>query len=196
MDTWHNSWQLDRNQKLLLIEVLNLKYLIMKNHFFLALLSVSLLWGCNQTDGEYTDLKTGKTVVIEKDGETGYMVNKETRKPVYLYVDASHNDTFYGRTGKVINGDIVTTSGGDLSYNGDGDYVYKNGDYKLKVEADGDMKEKEGDAKIKVDEDGDYKIKDGDYKKKVEADGDIKIKDGNKKIKISEDGETKIKIDN
>lgn len=167
----------------------------MKQHMMVAFLLCSFVWACTRTAGEYIDLRSGKKVEIEKDDKTGYMVNKKTRKPVYLYVDPESSDTFYGRTGKKINGDVIVTTSGNYRYTGDDDYVYKNGDYKLKIEADGDMKEKDGDYKIKVEEDGDYKVKNGDYKRKVEADGDIKIKDGNKKIKIDEDGETKVKID-
>ena len=35
------------------------------------------------------------------------MVNAETGKPVYLYVDRADNDTFYGRTGKKINKKVI-----------------------------------------------------------------------------------------
>lgn len=164
----------------------------MRNYILGSVLLVSLVSACKQPAAEYTDLKTGETIVIEKDSVKGYMVNKETRKAVYLYVDPTNKDTFYGRTGKVINGNIII-SDGETRYIGDEDYVYTDGDYKLKIETDGDIKEKDGDTKVKVGEDGDYKIKSGDYKKKVEADGDIKIKDGDTKIKIEENGDTKVK---
>ena len=164
----------------------------MNRNFYLAILATSIVWGCNEPEGSYVELQSGKVVEIVKDSSSGYMVNKETGKAVFLYVDPAKKDTFYGRTGKVVNGTIVKTDQGEFAYNGD-DYMYKDGTYKLKVEGDGDMKEKDGDVKIKVAEDGDYKIKSGDYKKKVEADGDIKIKDGNKKIKIDEDGSRKVK---
>ncbi|MDB5192794.1 MAG: hypothetical protein JWQ96_2357 [Segetibacter sp.] len=149
---------------------------------------------CNKNK-EYVDLKTGETILVDRDPETGFMVNTETGKPVYLYVNTSNHDTLYGRTGKVVNKKIVR-QGESFVYNDDEEYVYKNGDYKLIVEEDGDSKEKFGDTKIKRDGDGDYKIKVGDdYKKKVEADGDVKIKDGDKKTKIDEDGTRKVKVD-
>jgi hypothetical protein len=149
------------------------------------------VWACNNNpEAEYIDLTSGKTIMVEKDGESGYMVNSETKKPVYLYVNSAKRDTFYGRTGKKINNHIVY-DGGEYRYDDD-DYVYKNGDYKVKTD-DEDIKIKDGDYKKKTD-DGDVKIKDGDYKKKTD-DGDVKIKDGNTKIKI-EDGKRKVKTKN
>ena len=130
---------------------------------------------------EYVDLNTGKTVTLDKDPETGYMINTESGKPVYIYVNKSSGDTIYGRTGKVINKKVVKLESGRFEYDGDGEYTYTNGDYKKKVDDDGSYKIKDGDYKKKVDEDGSYKIKDGDYKKKVDEDGNIKIKDGDKK---------------
>ena len=131
-----------------------------------------------ESEGRYIDLESGNRVEVEKDSETGYMVNAETHKPLYIYVDTKTNDTIYGRTGNVVNGKVALNNG-KWEYDADGDFKYTDGDYKLKVEADGD-----------------YKIKDGDYKKKVETDGDIKIKDGYTKIKIDgETGEKKVKND-
>ncbi|MBA2498385.1 MAG: hypothetical protein H0V30_01525 [Chitinophagaceae bacterium] len=143
----------------------------------LILASTIFFMGC-ESEGRYIDLESGNRVEVEKDSETGYMVNAETRKPLYIYVDTEANDTLYGRTGSVINGKVAQ-NGGKWEYDADGDFKYTDGDYKLKVEADGD-----------------YKIKDGDYKKKVDADGDIKIKDGDTKIKIDgKTGEKKVKND-
>jgi hypothetical protein len=162
----------------------------MKTIFFSAVLGfVSLATSCNSGPApEYIDLTSGKTVRIEKDKETGFMVNAETGKPVYLYVDPAKEDTFYGRTGKKVNKKIIHTEDGVYKFD-DEDYFYKNGDYKLKTD-DGDIKEKDGDYKKKTG-DGDVKIKDGDYKKKTD-DGDVKIKNGDTKIKI-DDGEVKVK---
>lgn len=165
----------------------------MKTLLLLSFIVTTLTWACMQTKDEYIDLTTGKKVMIEKDKETGYMVNAETRKPVYLYVDVAAKDTFYGRTAKKVNGEIKR-KGEEYQYLGDDDYVYRNGDYKLKVDADGDYKEKDGDYKLKVEADGDFKEKNGEYKKKVEEDGDVKIKSGNTTIKI-DDGKKKVKKD-
>ena len=135
----------------------------MKQAFFLTITTVVLiLAGCKEgTKSGYYDLNNDKRVTLVKDEKTGLMVDAETKKPVYIYVNEETKDTFYGATGKVINGNVIKLK--------DGKYKYD-------------------DLKVKLDEDGDFKIKDGDYKRKVEADGDIKIKDGDKKKKI--DGET------
>ena len=142
-------------------------------HVSLALLLVILAAACNN-EGKYVDLNTGKTIEVEKDSKTGYIVNVETKKPVYLYVNTATRDTIYGRTGNVVNGNIVTDNG-SFKYVADVDYDYEGGDYKMKMNADGS-----------------YKIKEGDYKKKVDADGSIKIKDGDTKIKIDEHGNKEV----
>lgn len=154
---------------------------------------VLFTWGCADNEGEYIDVRSGKTVMLKKDDSTGYMVNAETNRPVYIYTDPVKKDTFYGRTGKNINGRVVI-NGGTVSYDGDDEYIYKDGDYKKKSD-DGDYKIKDGDYKKKVEADGDIKIKDGDYKKKVSENGEVKIKDGDTKIKISANGEKKVKRD-
>ena len=124
---------------------------------------------CNSRN-RYLDLSTGEPV--KKDETTGLMVNVNTGEPVKIYVDRESNDTIWGKTGKVVNGQLARNDKGEWQVKMDGE------EYKA---------ESENGAKIKS-EDGDYKIKDGDYKKKVEKDGDVKIKDGDKTIKI--DGET------
>jgi hypothetical protein len=128
--------------------------------FFSAITTLLVLGGCKEKTGYY-DLNNDKPVTLVKDENSGLMVEADTKQPVYIYVNEQTNDTIFGATGKVINGQVVKLE--------DGKYKYD-------------------DLKVKLDEDGDYKIKEGDYKKKVEADGDIKIKDGDNKTKI--DGET------
>ena len=147
-----------------------------KSMFSFAIAAI-LLVSCAGKD-HYVDLNSGKTITVEKDSATGYMINAETKEPVTFYVNTNTHDTIYGKTGKVVNNAIVKTNSGTYTYKADGDVkVSDNNGNSVKVEADGD-----------------YKVKDGDYKKKVEKDGDIKIKDGDTKIKI-EDGEKKIKKD-
>jgi hypothetical protein len=147
---------------------------------FLLLITII---SCNN-DSRYIDLNTGKAVNLEKDSESGLMVNAETGKPVELYVDTRTNDTIYGKTGKVINGSVRKSGGGTYTY-----VQTSEGTYSAKGDAE------DGDVKVKA-EDGEYKIKSGDYKKKVEKDGDIKIKDGDTKIKIDgKTGERKVKKD-
>jgi hypothetical protein len=89
------------------------------------------------------------------------MVRTDTRKPVEIYVDTRTNDTIYGPTGKVINGDVVKTKDGKYKYE-DGEYKIKDdqADYKKKAEKDGDTKIKDGDTKTKIDgETGERKVK-------------------------------------
>ena len=138
---------------------------------------------CND-DSRYVDLNTGEAVQLEKDNETGLLINPETGEPVELYVDTRTNDTIYGKTGKVINGSVRKSGSGTYTYvqTSEGNYSAKGGT-------------EDADVKVKT-EDGEYKIKSGDYKKKVDKDGDIKIKDGDTKIKIDgETGERKVKKD-
>ena len=128
----------------------------------LSILSISaLMTACSDSKDRYIDLSTGNPVEIVNDEQTGYMVNKETNEPLYIYVDTKKNDTIYAKTGKVINGHVV--------YKGNNTYVFdedeklaieKEGDYKMEVEKDGDVKIKDGDKKIKIDsETGERKVK-------------------------------------
>jgi hypothetical protein len=135
----------------------------MKQIFFMsAATAVLVLGGCvEQTKSGYYDLNSGKSITLVKDENTGLMLDAETKQPVYIYVNGKTNDTLYGATGEVINGQVVKTE--------DGRYKY-------------------GSLTIKEDSDGDLKIEDGDYKRKLDADGDLKEKDENGKTKV--DGET------
>jgi hypothetical protein len=158
---------------------------------------------CNNKSGEgrFLNLATGKEVQIEKNGK-GEMVNAKTGKPVLLYTDTDRRDTFYGLTGKKVNGQLQQLDKGIYVYNDgdtkvkiDGDeYKIKHGDSKEKWDADGDeYKYKDGDVKVKIDSDDDKQKSEG-YSKKVDEDGDIKIEQGDKKIKIDgETGERKVK---
>lgn len=134
----------------------------MKHVLFISITaSLLALIGCkDQTESDYYDVNKGEDVSLVKDENTGLMVDAETKKPVYIYVNKKTKDTIYGATGKVINGYTILE---------DGKYKYD-------------------DLKVKLDEDGDFKLKEGDYKKKTEADGDTKIKDDDTKKKV--DGET------
>ncbi len=144
------------------------KYLL-----FLSLITFVAFTGCDDKEDRFIDLESGKTITVEKDSKSGYMINGETKEPIGIYVNTATNDTFYGRTGKVINNSVVKSS--------DGKYTYRDGD------VDGNR------VKVKVQGNGGIDVNDDDYKKKVEPDGDIKIKDGNTKIKIDEDGSKKVK---
>jgi hypothetical protein len=140
-----------------------IKTLFMKTIHTSILTTITFLFlvACNNKD-QYVDLQTGKTITVEKDSSTGYMINTETKKPVDIYVNTATHDTIYGRTGKVINNHIITHPNGSYSYEADMDVNnvnVENGDYKKKVQDDGDIKIKDGDTKIKIEANGDEKVK-------------------------------------
>lgn len=121
----------------------------MKTILFGFIISIAF-FACK--DDRYVDLNTGRGIKLEKDPQTGLMVNTETKKPVNIYVDTKTHDTIYGPSGKVINGSIVRISDGTYVYEQDG-IKNENGEdsYKRKVEKDGDVKIKDGDTKVKID---------------------------------------------
>jgi hypothetical protein len=129
----------------------------------------------NSEAGYYLNPRTGKSIKINVDPQTGVRTNAETGEPVWRYVDK--------RTWWVYGGDNWDTIGsarmeGDrLVYRTDND---KWESYDKRWKADDEKmqkswKEKYGDTKIKVSKDGDIKIKDESGKVKYDAD-DNKIK--------------------
>lgn len=125
---------------------------------------------CSDNKERYVDLSTGNAFEPVKDDQTGVMMDKETKKPVYMYVDTEKKDTIYGKTGEVVNGHVISENN---------KYVY------------------DGDVKVEMNNDGSIKYKDDNQKIEIEKDGDIKMKDGDTKIKIDgETGERKVKNDN
>jgi hypothetical protein len=136
----------------------------MKRIFVIAAAVAGMyVWtGCRNANARYLDLSTGERVELVKDESTGLMVDAETKKPVYIYVDTKTNDTIYGRTGKVINGYVVNVDG-KYKYDNEAEYNAKSDDYKKEVEKDGDVKIKNGDKKVKIDgETGEKKVKKDD----------------------------------
>ena len=124
----------------------------MKKLSLVFVIAAAGIWvSCEQTQSRYIDLGSGKEVKLEKDPASGLMVSTETKKPVYIYVDTKTNDTIYGSTGKVINGEVVKKDDGGYAYTGDYKYKSPDGDLKVVVEKDGDIKIKDGDSKLKVD---------------------------------------------
>ncbi len=114
---------------------------------------------CNNAQARYIDLNSGETIKVVKD-EHGRLVNAEDKKPVRFYVDAKTKDTIDGRTGKVVNGELVKSDEGDYEYISVRDALASDDDFKKKVEKDGDVKIKSGDKKIKIDgKTGEKKVK-------------------------------------
>ncbi len=109
------------------------------NLFFSGLIVV--LASCNTKNkvepGTYVELNSGDSIEVIADPETGYAINSETKKPVYLYVN-NNRDTIF-TTGAVVNNKITRV----------------NDDY---YEVD--------DTKVIID-DKDVTIKYADYKKEV-----------------------------
>lgn len=172
------------------------------NLFGSALILVAGLSACNNNgEGRFLNLTSGEEVTLVRDDD-GNMVDEETGKPVLLYVDTEEKDTFYGITGEKVNGHLRRVGKGEYVYN-DGErkikidedeYKIEDGDSKEKWDADGnEYKYKSDDLKVKR-EGGEYKVETAGYEKKVDEDGDVKIKTKDKKIKIDgETGERKVK---
>jgi hypothetical protein len=192
----------------------------MKQKILLLTMMVTAI-AVGKVKAQFVDISTGKTVNLVKHNANGMMFNPETQRPVHIYINPSTNDTFYGRTGEIINGKVVRSANGQLNYAGDNEYVFKEGEYRLRSEADsagykkvfqgdGDVKVKYGNFKRKNEIDGDVKVKDGDAKAKAEADGsrkvkngafrskkdkagNVRVKDDSSKVKINTDGSVKVK---
>ncbi|MDB5245718.1 MAG: hypothetical protein JWQ40_112 [Segetibacter sp.] len=192
----------------------------MKKNLLLVVVAVGSALAATKTNAQAIELNTGKTIGVVKHQATGMMYNTQTQRPVYIYIDPATRDTFYGRTGANINGQVSHSQKGYF-YAGDPDYVYsdgefrlksevdsagykkvfqrdgdvkvKYGDYKRKEEIDGDVKAKRGTAKMKDEADGTVKRKDGDYKKKIDNSGNVLIKDDTTKLKVNADGSAKLK---
>ncbi len=120
----------------------------------LALLSTVCLAGwmsCNNAEARYVDLNTGDKIKVKKDTR-GRLVNAADEKPVRFYVDTKTSDTLDGRTGKVVNGELVKVEDGTYEYIIVRETLAADDDFfKRKVEEDGDIKIKTSKKKIKID---------------------------------------------
>jgi hypothetical protein len=132
----------------------------------------------------YVDPNTGAPVDLYYNKEEKMTYNRETDKPVDLYINTNTGDTVYGKGRYVVNGYIVR--GEDGVFRLDNSRVEMDGD-ELKIIG-------QNGSKLKVDDD-EMKYKDGD-EYKVKRDGDeTKIKTDDKKIKKEEGKPTKVKDD-
>lgn len=129
----------------------------------------------NSEAGNYLDPRTGRSIKIGVDPQTGMRYNTQTEEPVWRYVDK--------RTWWVYGGDNWDTlgearmEGNKLMYEGEGDkWVTYNDRWKMEDEKMmKDWKTKNGDTKIKISKDGDIKVKNESGKVKYDAD-DNKMK--------------------
>ena len=127
---------------------------------FLVIIAGGITWiSCGNAKTRYIDLNSGEKISIQKD-EQGRLVNAEDKRPVRFYVDTKTKDTLDGRTGKVVNGELVKVEEGDYEYISVREILAADDDYKKKVEKDGDVKIKTDDKKIKIDgKTGEKKVK-------------------------------------
>lgn len=132
---------------------------------FIACLGLALTiagTGCKQ-DSRYVDPNSGRTLSLVKDANTGLMVDEDTKRPVYIYVDTETKDTINGSTGKVVNGQLAYVDGQYKIKSDEDQYKEKNGDFKMEREKDGDVTIKDGDTKVKIEgETGEKKVKHDD----------------------------------
>ena len=128
----------------------------------LTILSIAGIIGwmaCNNPQARYIDLNTGEQIKIKKDTH-GRLVNAADEKPVRFYVDSKTNDTLDGRTGKVVNGELVKVEEGGYEYITVRETLAADEDFTKKVEADGDIKIKTSKKKIKINgKTGERKVK-------------------------------------
>lgn len=125
----------------------------------LGVACVSAWIACSEAQARYIDLTSGEKIKVVKD-EQGRLVNAEDKKPVRFYVDTKTKDTIDGRTGKIVNGELVRSDDGGYEYISVREALASDDDFKKKVEKDGDVKIKSGNKKIKIDgETGEKKVK-------------------------------------
>lgn len=145
----------------------------------------------NSEAGNYLDARSGKSIRINVDPQTGRRTNAETGEPVWRYVDRRNWWVYGGDSWDSVG--TARMENNQLRYRGNNDQweTYDKrwkseddklmSDWKTKVDkGDGDIKMKNDkeDAKIKQDKDGDIKIKTKDGKTKIDADdGEVKQKD-------------------
>ena len=118
----------------------------------LILVSVagSIIWtACENAQAHYIDLSSGEQISVMKD-DHGRLVDAQTKRPVRFYVDAKTKDTVDGRTGRIVNGELVKVDDGDYEYISVRESLAEDDQYKKKVEEHGEVKIKNGDHKVKI----------------------------------------------
>ena len=118
----------------------------------LIALSGTVWTACEHAQTHYIDLSSGEKIAVVKD-EHGRLVDAQTKKPVRFYVDTKTKDTIDGRTGRVVNGELVKVDDGDYEYISVRESLAEDDEYKKKVEDNG----------------GEVKIKNGKHKTKIKS---------------------------
>ena len=117
---------------------------------FLALSGWTVWSACEDAQAHYIDLNSGEKIAVVKD-DHGRLVDAQTKRPVRFYVDTKSKDTLDGRTGRVVNGELVKVEDGDYEYISVRESLAEDDQYKKKVEANGgEVKIKNGKHKIKI----------------------------------------------
>ncbi|HYJ38197.1 MAG TPA: hypothetical protein VEV87_06255 [Chitinophagaceae bacterium] len=126
----------------------------------LLVVSCGIVWmACGNANARYVDLNSGEKIVVEKDAQ-GRLVNADDKRPVRFYVDMKTMDTIDGRTGKVVNGELVKVEDAGYEYISVREVLAGDEDFKKKTEKDGDVKIKTDDKKVKIDgKTGEKKVK-------------------------------------
>ena len=119
-----------------------------------------MVWmACGDAKARYVDLNSGEKIVVEKDKQ-GRLVNADDKRPVRFYVDMKTKDTIDGRTGKVVNGELVKVEDAGYEYISVRQVLAEDEDFQKKTEKDGDIKIKTDDKKVKIDgKTGEKKVK-------------------------------------
>ena len=126
----------------------------------ILIMSCGIIWmACGNENTRYVDLNSGEKIVVEKDAQ-GRLVNADDKRPVRFYVDIKTKDTIDGRTGKVVNGELVKVENAGYEYISVRQILTADEDFKKKTEKDGDVKIKTDDKKVKIDgKTGEKKVK-------------------------------------
>ena len=131
----------------------------------------------NSEAGNYLDPKTGKSIRINVDPNTGARYNAETGEPVWRYVDRRTWWLYGGDNWDQMN--EVKMEGNTLRYKGENDaWITYDERFPNDATEQKAWKEKVGNIKYKVDGDGDIKIKNKETGEKIKydaSDNEVKV---------------------
>lgn len=134
----------------------------------------------NSEAGHYLDPRTGKSIRISVNPQTGARTNSETGEAITRYVDKRTWWVYGGNDADAMWDTVGTAKMQDnkLVYRSDNDkWVSYEERWKTETEKDGDFKAKSENLKIKTESDGDVKIKTEDGKKIKKDEDGVTVKD-------------------